>query len=152
MRRILVSSITVLSLALGFSIHVAAEPSAEDAYEYRESIMTALKGHAGAISMQIRGIAGDPAHVAKHARAIANLGSELHSVFQEGSGIEGSEALPAIWENPEEFKAALNKAQKAMAALGDAADGGDLAQIGNAFTNVGKACKGCHEDFRLDDD
>jgi len=152
MRRILVSSIVALSLTLGFSIHVAAESSAEDAYEYRESIMTALKGHAGAISKQIRGLAGEPAYAAKHARAIANLGTELHSVFQEGSAVEGSEALPAIWEKPEEFEAALNKAKEAMAALGDAADGGDLAQIGNAFMNVGKACKSCHEDFRLDDD
>ena len=45
-------------LTVVLSAPIAAEPSAEDAYKYRESIMTSLKGHAGAISMQTRGLAG----------------------------------------------------------------------------------------------
>lgn len=152
MRRTVIPIFTALALVLACSSQVAAATTAEDAYEYRESIMTALKGHAGAISMQVRGLAGDPDHVAKHAKAIANLGTELHAVFQKGSAVEGSEALPAIWENPADFAAALERAEKAMAALGEAADSGEIEAIGVAFTNVGKACKGCHEDFRLDED
>ena len=152
MRRILISRITAITLVLGFSLQVTAEPSADDAFKYRQSIMTALKGHAGAISMQVRGLAGDSDYVSKHARAIANLGAELHTIFQEGSNVEDSEALSVIWEEPEEFAAAVAKAEEAMAALGNAADGGDLAQIGNAFMNVGKACKGCHDRFRMEHD
>jgi cytochrome c556 len=152
MQRNPITTITTFMLVLGFPVQAMADETAEDAYEYREAIMTALKGHAGALSKQVRGLAGDSEYAAKHASAIANLGTELHTIFVEGSAVEDSEALPAIWENPEAFAAALGKAEEAMATLGSAADDGDLEAIGAAFMNVGKACKGCHEDFRLDDD
>ena len=148
MRHKLLITTLALVLSAGLSVPIAAEPTAEDAYEYRESVMTALKGHAGAISRQVRGLAGDPDHVGSHAKAIAGLGSELHTIFAEGSNIEGSEALAAIWDEPEKFAEALANAEEAMAALGEIADGGDMEAIGNAFTNVGKACKGCHDSFR----
>jgi cytochrome c556 len=95
-------------------------------------------------------LAGDSDYVANHAKAIANLGTELHTIFPEGSNVEGSEALPAIWDEPEKFAEARTKAEEAMAALGEVADGGDMEAIGNAFLNVGKACKGCHDSFRED--
>lgn len=145
----LVSTVTALILVLGFSIQVTAETSAEDALKYRKSIMTAIRGHVGAIAMQVRGLAGDPEYIAKHASALAGLGSELHSVFPQGSAGEDSDALPAIWEKPAEFAAAIDEAAKATAALAEVAEGGDMQAIGNAFKSVGKACKGCHESFRV---
>lgn len=148
----LISTVTALALLLGFSIQVTAETSAEDAFKYRKSFMTSLRGHAGAISMQVRGLAGDSDYIVKHAKAMANLGSELHSVFPEGSVVEDSEALPVIWEKPEEFAAAVSKAAEAMTALGEVAEGGDMQAIGKAFANVGKTCKGCHETFRVEHD
>jgi hypothetical protein len=59
MRQTIIKTTLILVLSAALSAPIAAEPSAEDAYEYRESIMTALKGHAGAISRQTRGLAGD---------------------------------------------------------------------------------------------
>lgn len=144
----IMSTILTLVLSVGLPALLAAEPSAKDAYEYRESIMTALKGHVGAISRQVRGLAGDPYYVANHAKAIASLGTELHTIFPEGSNVEGSAALPAIWEKPEKFAEALANAEEAMAVLGKVADDGNVEAIGKAFMNVGKACKGCHDTFR----
>ena len=152
MRRIFICTITAITLVLGLSLQVTAETSAEDAFKYRQYIMTALKGHAGAVSTQTRGLAGNSDYVANHAKAIANLGTELHTIFPEGSNVEDSEALPVIWEEPEEFAAAVAKAEEAMAALDEAADGGDMQAIGAAFMDVGKACKGCHERFRVEHD
>ena len=148
MHHTIMKTTLALVLSAGLSAPVAAEPTAEDAYEYRESVMTALKGHAGAISRQARGLAGDSDYVANHAKAIANLGAELHTIFQEGSNVEGSEAMAAIWDDPEKFAEALGNAEDAMDALGEVAEGGDMEAIGNAFMNVGKACKGCHDSFR----
>ena len=91
MHRDIKSVVIAICLTLALSAPIAAEPSAEDAYKYRESIMTSFKGHAGAISMITRGIAGDPSNLASHAEAIANLSTELHSIFQEDSDVEGSE-------------------------------------------------------------
>jgi cytochrome c556 len=152
MRRIFICTITAITLVLGLSLQVTAETSAEDAFKYRQHIMTALKGHAGAVSTQTRGLAGNSDYVANHAKAIANLGTELHTIFPEGSNVEDSEALPVIWEEPEELAAAVAKAEEAMAALDEAADGGDMQAIGAAFMDVGKACKGCHERFRVEHD
>jgi cytochrome c556 len=149
MRRKLIIAATAFTLFLGFSMQVTAETSDENAFKYRQSIMTALKGHAGAISMQARGLAGDPSQVVNHAKAMASLGSELHLVFAEGSKTEDSEALDEIWENSEDFAAAVAAAEEAMAALGEVAEGGDMKAIGAAFRDVGKACKGCHDNFRV---
>lgn len=148
MHRKIISAVLATVLTAGLSTPISAEPSAEDAYKYRESIMTSLKGHAGAISMITRGLAGDPNNVSNHAEAIANLGTELSSIFQEGSNIEHSEALPIIWEEPEKFAEAVAKAEKAMAALGAAGSSNDVEAIGRAFRNVGEACKGCHDRYR----
>ena len=152
MRRDIKSAVIAICLTLALSAPIAAEPSAEDAYKYRESIMTSLKGHAGAISMITRGIAGDPSNLASHAEAIANLSTELHSIFQEDSDVEGSEALPIIWEEPEKFAEAIAKAEKAMAELGHAASDSDVEAVGRAFRKVGQACKGCHDQYREEHD
>jgi cytochrome c556 len=149
MRRKFVIAVTALTLFLGFSMQVTAETSDDNAFKYRQNIMTALKGHGGAIAMQARGLAGDPSQVANHAKAMAALGSELHLVFAEGSKVEDSEALDAIWEKPEEFAAAVTAAEEAMAALGEVAESGDMKAIGAAFRDVGKSCKGCHDNFRV---
>ena len=150
MRRTMIGmSVTVV---LGLSIQVAAETSAEDAYEYREHVMTAVKGHAGALSMQTRGLAGAPDDVAKHAAAMAALAGELKTVFPEGSDYEESEALPEIWDEPEAFAEALAKIEQATTALSEVAREGDMREIGGAFRDVGQACKGCHDRFREEHD
>ena len=149
MRRKLAIAVTAITVLLGFSMQVTAETSDDNAFKYRQNIMTALKGHAGAIAMQARGLAGDPSKLAGHAKAVASLGAELHLVFPEGSKVEDSEALAAIWEKPEEFATAVAAAEEAMAALGEVAESGDMKVIGAAFRNVGKSCKGCHDSFRV---
>ena len=150
MRRL---SITfAIALVFSLSVHVSAEPSAEDAFKYREYIMEAMGGHAGALSMTLRGLAGNAQNASKHAEAMANLGTEIGSLFQEGSNVEDSEALPEIWQEPEEFAKAVAKAEDAMAILKAAANDNDVQALGRAFRNVADACKGCHERFREEHD
>ena len=60
-------------------------------------------------------------------------------------GIELPPTPPSTEDRP-------RQAEEAMAALGEAADGGDMQAIGAAFMNVGKACNGCHERFRVEHD
>ena len=43
MRRKLAIAVTTLTLVLGFSVQVTAETSDENAFKYRQNIMTALK-------------------------------------------------------------------------------------------------------------
>jgi cytochrome c556 len=62
-----------------------------------------------------------------------------------------TEALPAIWEKPEEFKAAAQKLVDESAKLITIAAEGDKAAVGAQAMAMGGACKGCHDNFRLDD-
>lgn len=141
-----IAGIVVLSTAL-------ADPTPEDAKDYRTSVMTSLRGHVGAASMHVRGLVDDHGgFLAKHAEGLANGAAELKHLFPEGSNVGDSEALPAIWEQPEEFAAAIGEAEEATAAFREAVATGDRAAIGAAFRDVGNACRGCHDQFRVDDD
>lgn len=152
MRRLSMTSAVAIALVFGLSVDVSAETIAEDAFKYRHHIMEAMGGHAGALSMTIRGLAGSPESASKHAEAMSSLGTEIGSLFQEGSNVEDSAALPEIWEEPEDFAEAVAKAEKALAVLKAAADDNDVQALGRAFHNVGEACKGCHERFREEHD
>lgn len=149
---IAVLSTAFLTVAFALPRPVVAETSPEDAKDYRTSVMTTLRGHIGAASMHVRGIVEDRGFLAAHAEALANGARELKHVFPEGSDVDESHALPVIWEQPEEFRKALDNAEKATAAFSEAVAGGDKAAIGAAFRDVGAACRGCHDRFRLDTD
>ena len=61
---------------------------------------------------------------------------------------EDSGALPAIWENMDDFNAKHEALQQALATLQTAA-GTDLASLQGAMQGVGKACGDCHETYRV---
>ena len=138
-------------VAIGSATPVLAQTSPEDAKDYRSAIMTALRGHIGAASMIVRGLVENNGQLLSHAEGLANAASELDHIFPEGSAVEGSEALPAIWENPDEFQAAIDKMVAATENFEEAASGGDMGAIGAAFREVGMSCRGCHDNFRQSD-
>jgi cytochrome c556 len=142
-----------ISFAVMFaaSLVAVADTAPEDAKDYRTSVMTSLGGHIGAASMHVRGLVDDNGFLGAHAEALANTARELKHIFPAGSDVDDSEALPVIWEQPEEFQKAIDKVEKATAAFSEAVASGDKAAIGAAFRDVGAACKGCHDRFRLDD-
>ena len=145
-------AITAL-LSCGTTLGVLAETTAEDAYSYRESVMTALRGHIGAASMIVRGLVENDGFLLDHAQGLAAGVAEIHRVFPEGSAVGDSEALPAIWENPDDFDAAILKAEEATENFRRAvADGAGSEAIGAAFREVGLSCRNCHDNFRMDRD
>lgn len=81
------------------------------------------------------------------AETVLNNLTRLTVLFPEGSG-QGTEALPAIWENWEAFSAILDKgighAESAVAA----ANAGDSAGYSTALRAVMGTCSECHDQFR----
>lgn len=138
--------------ALGASYPVIADTTPEDAKDYRSAIMTTLRGHIGAASMIARGLVDNNGQLLSHAEGLSNGAAELKNIFPEGSAVDGSEALPAIWGEPDKFAEAINAMVEATAELEDAAAGGDPEAIGGAFRKVGMSCRGCHDNFRKSDD
>jgi cytochrome c556 len=140
------------ALAIALSTVTLADPSPEDAKDYRQAVMSALGGHARAVSMHVRGLLDDPESLRRHAEALALTASELDRVFPPGSNVGDSEALPAIWEKPEAFAEAVAQAREAAEAFAGAARSGDDDAIRSAFREVGSACRGCHDEFREEHD
>jgi cytochrome c556 len=71
--------------------------------------------------------------------------------FPAGSGTGDTEASPAIWTKPAEWKAATSKFQTDTAAAA-ALKPATAAEFGKAFGMVTANCKSCHEGFRIKKD
>jgi cytochrome c556 len=59
-------------------------------------------------------------------------------------------ARPAVWSQPEAFKAAQEKYQASVHALLMAAQAGKLGTVQQAMDGVTNSCKACHKDFRYE--
>lgn len=93
----------------------------------------------------------DVAVIKANASTLAALSTKLPTWFPRGTGKESgvkTEAAPAIWTKPAEFKAAAEKFAAAASGL-RLASAGDPAQIAPAAGALGATCKGCHESFRV---
>lgn len=138
MRRFIAFALTVL-----ISFTITAD---EDQVEYRQEVMSAIGGTMGALAKILRQEVDRPNDIAPLAAALAELAETAQSVFPEGS--EGGDALPEIWEEPEDFTERLTTLKEATSAFREAASSGDMAQIGPAVGEVGQACRGCHTRYR----
>jgi cytochrome c556 len=150
MHRKLFIACTAAGLLLAQS--AIAETSPENAYKYRHQVMEAMGHHVGAFALLFTGKADYPEHMQAHADAIAAASAQIKDIFPEGSLVEDSDALPAIWDEPDKFAAAAKASKEATSALAQAVGTNDRAAIGQAFKKMGESCKGCHQNFRVKDD
>jgi len=128
-----------------------APPIIKEREENFEAIGKAFK----AIRGQLDADAPDFALIAASATDINTRAAAIPNHFPAGtSTADGfkTEALPVIWEKPEEFKAAAQKLVDESAKLASLAPGGDKAAVAAQAMAMGGACKGCHDTFRLDDE
>ena len=110
-------------------------------------MMESIGGHTTALVAIVKGNVPYTQDAPVHARAIEPLAKMAEHIFPPDSQTGKTDALPAIWEQPQKFQQALAAFQTAAADLAKAADGepSDLAAPVGALA---KACKGCHDDFR----
>lgn len=100
---------------------------------------------------------GDPdmAAISVAATDMNARAQRITGLFPEGTSMDAgydTEALAAIWERPEDFEAAAQRLVDETATMMTLAEGGDAAAIAEQVAAVGGSCKGCHDNFRLDDD
>ncbi len=96
----------------------------------------------------------DVAAIQSAAATVETLSQDVGEWFPEGTGMSSgveTEALDAIWEDPEGFEAAIAKFQTAAGELNTAAESGDVEVIQASFKDAGASCKNCHDNYRLDD-
>lgn len=122
---------------------------AEGQINYRQGVYKSVGGHMSSIMAILRqGVYGD--NLAFHANAMKDLAGVAPTVFPEGSDVGKTDALAAIWEEPEEFQAAMDKFVTAANGFAAAAESGDRKQIGGAIQALGGSCKGCHDNYKAD--
>jgi cytochrome c556 len=126
---------------------IAAKP--EDAINYRQGVFSAVKWHFGTMGEVVKGKQDyDAEDFARRADIVAQLSKLPLEGFVAGSYEGDTDALPAIEENWDKFEGGMNKFIETADALAAAAKTGDMDQIRPAFGEVGKTCKGCHDNFK----
>ena len=143
MNRHLIAALVSVAAASAPSLSTASEAT----IKHRQGIMDAMGGHLSAIfnSLKNPDAAGDWNF---HAQSIARLAEISTATFPEGSEKGKTEALPEVWEKPEEFKAEMDKLVERSKALAAATGEGDLKTIVDSAKKLGGSCKSCHDDFK----
>jgi cytochrome c556 len=91
----------------------------------------------------------EPAKAEAVFKAMNEVASRYAGLFPAGSQTGGNtEAAPAIWSKPAEFKAAVAKFEQDTA-MALAAKPATVADFGKQFGMVAANCKSCHEAFRI---
>lgn len=104
-----------------------------------------------AIKDELGGPNSNLAVVQTNSRVIEALAKQIPTWFPAGTGQQPgvkTEALPAIWQQTPLFKQRAAGLASAAHALTGAAASGNLAATQTAASNLGGACKACHDTFR----
>jgi cytochrome c556 len=121
----------------------------EDAIKYRKSGMFLMSTHFGRVAAMANGRVPFDAKVAADNAAIATTVSKLpFDGFVAGTDKGDTKAKPEIWAEMDKFRGGATRMQDEMAKLNAAAKAGNLDAIKAAAGEVGKACKGCHDNYR----
>ena len=144
------SSMLIAAAALAAAGPAAAQfAKPEDAIKYRKAGMTVMAAHFGRVAGMAQGkIPFDAKVAAQNAEVAAFMSALPFAGFAPGTDKGDTKAKPEIWTDPDKFNAGAKKMQDEMAKLNVAARSGNLDAIKAAAGEVGKACKGCHDDYR----
>ncbi len=118
---------------------------------YRDNVMGALRSHVGAMRAVAQNDLPLQDEVLEHAVATYQLSLMVGDMFPAGSGEGNTHALPAIWENPQDFQQKVKAFQDAAADLLTAARTGDNAAVLKAMGPVGQSCNDCHKAYRKEE-
>ena len=140
----------IIGLGLLACAHWAyADKAMQAEADYRHHVMEAVGGLTASMGDILKkGVHEDDLVI--HARALAMLAEVVPHTFPEGSLTEDSEALPAIWEDPEGFSQAMDKFVAAAEQMAKAAATKNIRKILPAISELGESCKGCHDSYKAD--
>ena len=140
-------SLPLMLLVLMFSVSLSAQ---EGPVKYRQSVMRAVGGHAGAVAEIAYGGVPHKEYLAGHAHALHEVSKQVTIAFKEQAMTEDppTRAKAAIWEEWDEYEAKAGDMEKAAAAVAQAAESGDPEAVAAKLDPLWDACKGCHKKFR----
>lgn len=145
---------TCLAIAMGagagYATTVFAQAKPEVLVKQRQAAMTLIGKYWGPVNGMAQGkVPFNADAAARNADFIAALSKMPWDGFHASTKDTDAKtrALPAIFENPDKFKQAADNFQSAATKLAGVPKG-DEAAFKSAARELGKACGGCHNDFR----
>ena len=126
----------------------SAQDKPEVLVKQRQAAMTLQGKYFGPLMGMAQGkIPYNAEIVARNAAYLSVLDKLPWDGFVPGTKDVKSQALPEVFKDPAKFKAAQERLQEAVGKL-VAVKSSDEAAAKAAIGEVGKACGGCHENFR----
>jgi len=140
----------VVALALGVAAGaVFAQAKPEVLVKQRQSVMTLQGKYFGPMAAMAQGKAPYNADVIKRNSAyLDNLSRMAWDGFDASTKDTKSAALPVIYEQGDKFKEAASRLENEAHKLYQVAQSVYEAAVKTQIGAVGKACGGCHNDFR----
>ncbi|WP_142847835.1 cytochrome c [Telmatospirillum sp. J64-1] len=128
---------------------VQPDPAAESV-KMRQGLMAAVRWQFAPIAAFARDRSAElTPELVGRIRFLANLAEIAPQGFVEPSAdVEGSNALPAVWEQREEFARLMHNFQAETARLAELAAAGQGNEVRGHFARVAETCSACHETFR----
>jgi cytochrome c556 len=149
MRKSILATGLVFALGTGVSMNALAQAKPDVMVKQRQAVMTLQGKYFGPLGGMLKGsVPYDANIVARNAGYLDVLDDMPWDGFAESTKGVKSAALPAIWAEPAKFKQAADQLQTAVTALVAASKSGNEGAVKAAIGDVGKACGGCHDNFR----
>ena len=135
-----------------YSHEAHAQMKPEVLVKQRMAGMTMMAKYFGPIGAMVQGkIPYNADVVARNASYLELLVKLPWDGFQPSTeGVKDTRVKPETYREMGKFKERTETLQKAMTKLVAAAKARDQGAVKAAFGGVGKACKGCHDDYRKD--
>jgi cytochrome c556 len=115
----------------------------------RQSAMTLIGKYFGPLGAMAQGKTPFDAKIVQRNAGYLDALSEMPwDGFDPSTKNEKSRALPALYEQPDKVKAAVQQFQSEVNKLVQTAKSGDESAIKAQIGAVGKACANCHDNFR----
>lgn len=143
--------ILLISGALALWLLVPGAQASESVQEQRHELMESSKDAAKPVGAMLKGEQAFDAAIAMESFAVwEHVAATAGDLFPPGSDTGyDTEARDTIWTDREGFNAALDTFAKAVDGAIEAAPQ-DLEALNASAGPVFKACKGCHEDYRVE--
>lgn len=142
-----ISALAIAAMLASGAIGVTAQDgfispsSTAEAHQMRTDAMK----HMGGLLRSAGNATGADAVAA--ANTLLTTFTNLPEMFPEGSS-EGTDALPAIWQNWETFTGIIETGRSAAETALAAAESGDIETYSTAVRTVMGTCGQCHQQFR----
>ena len=138
-----------LTLGAGYSLTAFAQGRPDILVKQRQAAMTLQGKYWGPLGGMAQGkIPYDAAVVARNAGYLDALSKMPWDGFNPSTKDVKSAALPAVFTDTAKFKEHADRLQNEVSKLASVSKGGDESAVKAQIGAVGKACGGCHDDFR----